>query len=185
MVDGFRYSDVCDLLEKSLGDKELEPEDSTELMEFVNRGLPQLYAPNQTSYVVLGSYEDGYISNTSAVANELNSRAGAYAFLVADLPDLDIRDSLPAFRVKFHLICEHVDYVTGVYEDDVGGEIGELGKISEMYLNKTHIFAREYEGEEPYSTPTRSDMKVFNLNDRLYWWSDEGELREKVENVPD
>jgi len=28
-------------------------------------------------------------------------------------------------------------------------------------------------------------MKVFDLNDKLYQWSDERKLREKVETVPD
>jgi len=180
MSDRFRPLGVTEILERSLGNEELEPDEASELMSFCSEEIDQLYMPSQNSYVVLGSYDDGYIENTSAVENELNKRMGSYAFLVADLPDLDIRDTLPKFRIKFHLICEHVDYIVGVYEDDVGGEIGELGKISEMYLGKTHILAREYpDEEEPYSSPTRDDLKVFDLNDRCYWWSNEEELREK------
>jgi hypothetical protein len=185
MPDRFRGSDVSEVLENSLGDEKLEPDEAAELLTFLREEIGQMYAAGQDSYVVLGSYEDGYIGNTSAVENELNKRMGSYAFLIADLPDLDIRDTLPAFRIKFHLICGNVDYIAGVYEDDVGGEIGELGKISEMYLEKTHILAREYpDGKDPYSAPTRDDLKVFDLNGRCYWWSSEEELRESVDEVP-
>jgi hypothetical protein len=184
MPDEFRYSGVSELLERSLGEEELEPDEAAELMGFINSEVNQLHAPSQDSYVVLGSYEDPYIARTSAVENELNKRRGSYAFLVADLPDLDIRDSLPGFRIKFHLLCENADYVVGVYEGDVGGEVGELGKISEMYLTKTHILARDEESGGDYSVPTREDLKVFELNSRCYWWSNEEELRSLVDKVP-
>jgi len=183
MEDELGYSGVEDILERSLGDEELEPDEAAELQGFLNREVPHLYGP-QDSYVVLGSYDGDYIKNTSAAQNELSKRPGTYAFLVADLPNIDIRNSLPAFRIKFHLICEHVDYIVGVYEDNVGGEIGELGKISELYLTKTHILARKYEKDEPYSAPTRDDIRVFDLNGRCYWWMDEKELRRKVGEIP-
>ncbi len=183
MKDNAEYSGVEEILERSLGDEELEPDEAAELQGFLNREVPYLLGP-QDSYVVLGSYDGEYIKNTSAAQNELNKRPGTYAFLVADLPDLKIRESLPAFRIKFHLICEHVDYIIGVYENDVGGEVGELGKISELYLTKTHILARKYKKDEPYSAPTRDDIRVFDLNDRCYWWINETELRKKVEEIP-
>lgn len=184
MSDELGYSSSYDVVERALGGEELEPDEAEEILGFINREVSELNTPNRDSYVVLGSYKDGYIRRTSAVENELNKRTESYAFLMGDLPDLNIRDILPQFRIKFHLICKNVDYVVGVYEDELGGEIEEFGKVSDMYLKKSYILAREYEDENPYSPPTESDMKTLELNDRLYWWSDEQELRRKVDEIP-
>lgn len=122
---------------------ELSPDESTAILDFVAKELPDLQSP-ETTYFVLGSYRDPYIRRLRTVENELNKRLSSYAFVMGDLREIGL-DRLPEFRIRFHLLAAHSDYIVGVYEQDGGGEVTELGKISETpYFDKSYVLPRDY-----------------------------------------
>jgi len=114
------------------------------ILSWVREETPAIYDGDQTTYLVLGSYREPHIRRLRAVSDRLNRRYGTYAFLIGDLADIDIT-RLPEFRVKFHLTAAFADYVAGVFEQDAGGEINELGKVSETeYFEKAYALPRAY-----------------------------------------
>lgn len=114
------------------------------ILTWVREEMPAIYDGDQTTYLVLGSYRDPYVRRLRTVSDRLNRRYGTYAFLIGDLADIDIM-RLPEFRVKFHLSAAFADYVAAVFEQDAGGEINELGKISESeYFEKAYALPRAY-----------------------------------------
>lgn len=130
-------------VDEALQGLELEPHETAAILGFANEELPHLQSP-ETSYFVLGSYRDPYVRRLRTVENELNKRLGAYAFVMGDLREIGL-DRLPEFRIRFHLLASYADYIVGVYEQDAGGEVTELGKISETpYFDKSYVFPRNY-----------------------------------------
>lgn len=122
---------------------ELEPDETAALLEFANREVPHLQT-SERSYLVLGSYREPYVRRVRVVENELNKRVGTYAFVLGDLRGLDI-DRLPTFRIRFLLIASFADAIAAVYEQDAGGEVAELGKISETpFFEDSYVLPREY-----------------------------------------
>lgn len=135
---------MMEYVEDALHGIELEPGETAEILGFANRELPHLHTP-ETSYFVLGSYRDPYIRRLRTVQNELDRRFGTYPFLMGDLRELDI-DRIPTFRIRFALLAAYTDYIIAVYEQDAGGEITELGKISSTpYFEKSYVLPRDYD----------------------------------------
>jgi hypothetical protein len=136
-------AEIMESVNDALQGLELEPHETAEILGFANRELPHLHTP-EDSYFVLGSYRDPYLRRLRIVQNELDKRLGTYPFLMADLPELDI-DRLPVFRIRFTLLAAHADTIVAVYEQDAGGEVTELGKISSTpYFDKSYVLPRDY-----------------------------------------
>lgn len=134
---------IMETVNEALQDLELEPHETAEILGFANRELPHLHTP-EDSYFILGSYRDPYLRRLRIVQNELDKRLGTYPFLLADLPELDI-DRLPVFHIRFNLLAAHADTIVAVYEQDGGGEVTELGKLSATpYFNKSYVLPRDY-----------------------------------------
>lgn len=138
-----KSDEIYSIVRDALHDLDLQPEETASILGFANREIPSLLTP-ETSYFVLGSYRSPFVRRVRMVENELNKRIGAYAFLMGDLEPIGV-DRLPEFRIMFHLLGSYVDFVVAVYEQDAGGEITELGKISETpYFEKSYVFPRDY-----------------------------------------
>lgn len=136
-------AEIMDHVDEALQGLELEPHESAEILGFANREVPHLQTP-ETSYFVLGSYRDPFVRRVRIVQNELDRRLGTYPFLMGDLPEIDV-DRLPTFRIRFVLLATYADYVVAVYEQDAGGEVTELGKISETpYFEDSYVLPRDY-----------------------------------------
>lgn len=134
---------IMETVNEALQDLELEPHETAEILGFANRELPHLHTP-EDSYFILGSYRDPYLRRLRTVQNELEKRLGTYPFLLADLPDLDI-DRLPVFQIRFNLLAAYADVIVAVYEQDAGGEVTELGKLSSTsYFEKSYVLPRDY-----------------------------------------
>ncbi|PSP55273.1 hypothetical protein BRC82_06305 [Halobacteriales archaeon QS_1_67_19] len=130
-------------VDEALHGLELEPGETAAILGFANEELSHLQTP-ETTYFVLGSYRDPYLRRLRTVENELNKRLGAYAFVMGDLREIGL-DRLPEFRLRFHLLASYADYLVGVYEQDAGGEVTELGKVSETpYFDKSYALPRDY-----------------------------------------
>lgn len=135
--------EIKSIVDEALHGLEVDFGEIAKILNFADSELTQLQTP-ETSYYVLGSYRDPYIRRLRKVENELNKRLSAYAFVMGDLRELGL-DRLPEFRIRFHLLAAYADYVVGVYEQDAGGEITELGKISETpYFDKSYVLPRDY-----------------------------------------
>ncbi|PSQ52214.1 hypothetical protein BRD20_08260 [Halobacteriales archaeon SW_8_65_20] len=136
-------AEIMESVNDALQDLELEPHETSDILGFANRELPHLHTP-EDSYFILGSYRDPYLRRLRIVQNELDKRLGTYPFLMADLSELDI-DRLPVFRIRFTLLATHADTIVAVYEQDAGGEVTELGKISTRpYFDKSYALPRDY-----------------------------------------
>lgn len=138
---------------RALRGVDVGPAEAMRILSWTQDETPGIYDRDQTAYLVLGSYREPYIRRVRAVSDRLNRRYGTYAFLIGDLADIDVT-RLPEFRVKFHLTATLADYVAAVFEQDAGGEINELGKLSETgYFEKSHVLPRGYRWEtEPHIT---------------------------------
>lgn len=142
---GFRPNDaeLMARVNDALHGLELEPGETAEILDFANQEVPHLQTPEK-SYLVLGSYREPFIRRVRIVENELNKRIGTYAFVLGDLRDLEI-DRLPTFRIRFFLIATYADVIAAVHEQDAGGEVTELGKISETtFFDDSYVLPRDY-----------------------------------------
>jgi hypothetical protein len=143
---------------RALRGVDVGPAEAMGVLSWIQAETPAVYARDQTTYLVLGSYRDPYIRRVRAVSDRLNRRYGTCAFLIGDLDDIDV-DRLPAFRVKFHLAATLADYVAAVFEQDAGGEINELGKLSETeYFEKSHVLPRGYRWETESHLSSEQDV---------------------------
>lgn len=145
-------------MRRALRDVELGPTEAMRILSWARDELPAVYERDQTAYLVLGSYRSPYIRRVRAVSDRLNRRYGTYAFLIGDLADVDV-PRLPEFRVKFHLTATLADYVAAILEQDAGGEINELGKLSETeYFEKAYVLPRGYRWEAETNLRDRQDV---------------------------
>lgn len=136
-------ADIMARVNDALHGLELEPGETAAVLDFANQEVPHLQTP-ETSYLVLGSYREPFVRRVRLVENELNKRIGTYAFVLGDLRDLDI-DRLPTFRIRFLLIASYADAIAAVYEQDAGGEVTELGTISETaFFDDSYVLPRDY-----------------------------------------
>lgn len=136
---------------------ELEPHETAAILAFANEELPHLFSP-EDSYLVLGSYRDPYKRRLRIVENELNKRLGTYAFALGDIQDIEI-DRLPMFRIGFALVAAYVDTIVAVFEQGAGGEITELGKISESpFFGITFVLPRGYVWMTALNLEERTDV---------------------------
>ncbi|QKG94193.1 hypothetical protein EXE43_12160 [Halorubrum sp. SS5] len=150
-------AEIMESVNDTLQGLELEPRETSEILLFANRELPHLHTP-EDSYFILGSYRDPYLRRLRIVQNELDKRIGTYPFLMADLPELDI-DRLPVFRIRFTLLAAHADTIVAVYEQDAGGEVTELGKISTTpYFDKSYVLPRDYTWMTDQNLDTEADV---------------------------
>jgi hypothetical protein len=175
-------SAIMESVNDALQGLELEPHETAEILGFANRELPHLYTP-EDSYFILGSYRDPYLRRLRIVQNELDKRLATYPFLLADLPELDI-DRLPVFRIRFTLLATHVDAIVAVYEQDAGGEITELGKISTTpYFKKSYVLPRDYAWMTEQNLDTEADVMAaaatIYFNDDL----DDGTTEEELDSL--
>jgi hypothetical protein len=150
-------ADIMESVNDALQGLELEPHEVSNILGFANRELPHLHTP-EDSYFILGSYRDPYLRRLRIVQNELDKRFGTYPFLMADLPELD-SDRLPVFRIRFTLLAAHADTIVAVYEQDAGGEVTELGKISTTpYFDKSYVLPRDYAWLTEQNFDTEADV---------------------------
>lgn len=178
--------EIYSVVNDALHELELRPEETASILGFANREITSLLTP-ETSYFVLGSYRSPFVRRVRIVEHELNRRIGAYAFLMGDLEPIGI-DRIPEFRIMFHLLGSYVDFIVAVYEQDAGGEITELGKISETsYFGKSYVFPRDYtwttgEGIDTYDDILASGIMIC-FNDKLSEEQKRDELRSLLETA--
>jgi hypothetical protein len=135
--------DVMAAVDEALQGLELEPDETAEILGFANEEVPHLLTP-ESSYFILGSYRSPYLQRLRIVQNELNKRHGTYPFLMGDLREID-NDRLPTFRIRFYLLAVYADFIIAVFEQDAGGEITELGKISRTpFFDDSYVLPRDY-----------------------------------------
>ncbi|WP_257298039.1 hypothetical protein [Haloarchaeobius sp. FL176] len=175
-------AEIMESVNDALQGLELEPHETSEILGFANQELPHLHTP-EDSYFILGSYRDPYIRRLRIVQNELDKRLSTYPFLMGDLPELDI-DRLPMFRIRFTLLAAHADTIVAVYEQDSGGEVTELGKISTTpYFDKSYVLPRDYAWMTEQNLNTEADViaaaATIHFNDDL----DEATTEEELDSL--
>ena len=137
-------------------------------IDFLRTEVPAFEVSGRTTYLVLGSYRDGFEQNLRIVQSELNKRTDTFAAVVGDLRDPDF-DERSAFAIKLHLTATYADWVVGVYEKESGGESPELGVIYSLYFKKTHVLPRDYAwmSDDKMNSPDevrRAALQIFFTN---------------------
>jgi len=175
-------AEIMEHVGEALQGLELEPRETSEILNFVNEEVPHLQTP-ETSYFILGSYRQPFIRRLRIVENELDKRLGTYPFLMGDLRELDI-DRLPTFRIRFSLLAAYADYIVAVYEQDAGGEVTELGKISETpYFGKSSALPRDYAWMTERRLETREDVLAAAVNVYFNQELDDEEVDDRIQSL--
>ena len=130
------------LKEEILHGIELDPDDSRTLLRYLRDRHARFFGPF-TTYFVLGSYEKPFKYRLDDVADELNSRVDAYAYLQATQKDMDLEADLPELKLKFYIHALYADYITTVLEHNTGGTLVEFGRMDQKFLfDRTFVFPR-------------------------------------------
>lgn len=175
-------AEIMEHVDEALQGLELEPHETSEILNFVNEEVPHLQTP-ETSHFILGSYRQPFVRRLRIVENELDKRLGTYPFLMGDLRELDI-DRLPTFRIRFSLLAAYADYIVAVYEQDAGGEVTELGKISETpYFRKSFALPRDYAWMTERRLGTREDVLAAAVNVYFNQELDDDEVDDQIESL--
>lgn len=179
-------AEIKERVDDALHGLELEPGESADILSFANTEVPHLQTPER-SFLVLGSFRPPYERRLRFVENELNRGVGTYAFTLGDIRQLDLA-RLPAFRIRFYIIAPYVDEIVGVYEQDAGGEVTELGKISETpFFEKSRVLPRDYAWMTDRQLETEEDVHAaavqIGLTDELTKNEITEELETLVENA--
>lgn len=137
------------------------------------------------SYFVLGSYGEAEKERLLLVKDELQTREGAYAFLMNEMPE-----AWEYWTTKFVIFANRADYVVGVFEHNRGGHEWEAGQLDRPdYRPKTHILKRQYDSQdrEREHFDAMFSHYLTKMDDQLgqvYCWTDESELKERLEEIP-
>jgi hypothetical protein len=88
--------EVIETIREATNDIEFGPAFMTDLLLFVRENARDLFS-GQTTFFILGSYEEYPMRRLQFVERELNSRRMTYAFVLCDLPD---PDELTRYRAR-------------------------------------------------------------------------------------
>lgn len=184
-----RCDELDDVVEMTRDESEKErisPEQHQDLKDavFGDRFGDILFS--DVSYFVLGSYDGEERDRLLLVRDNLRSRDGAYAFLMSEMPE-----AWDYWTTKFVIFANRVDYVVGVFEHNRGGHEWEAGQLDRAeYRPKTHVLKREYDSKEQEREHFDAMfahylVKMDEQLGQVYRWTDEDELREQVEAIPE
>jgi len=167
------HTDIVETIREATNDIEFGPEFVTDLLLFFRENAGDLFS-GQTTFFILGSYEEYPMRRLQFVERELNSRPMTYAFVLCDLLDPDelrryrSRDESesgtddrddgndegdgrtgkgvdgPMAHCQFYLLATYSDYLVPVFEGRHAGPSVELGEIRNNFFEETHVFTREY-----------------------------------------
>lgn len=139
-----------------------------------------------TSYFVLGKYDGGpREARLKLVTHELeSSREGTYAFLMKDVPE-----AWEFWPTKFAVLATRATFIVPLLEDSHGSHHWETGNVDQpRYRPKVHVLKRDYETEaeehEHFSAMVSHFVEILDRDGRVYHWTSEVELRERVHDLP-
>lgn len=136
---------------------------------FVENSRP--FFSGQTSFFLLGSYDEYPIRRLQFAETQLNERPQTYAFLLCDLldperfetgetapgatdtdtngdettDDENVVQDPPETHCKFYLLAVYADYLVPIFEGRHAGPSVELGEIRNNFFGKAHAFRRTYD----------------------------------------
>lgn len=139
-----------------------------------------------TSYLVLGTYDDGpREARLQLVEHELaTSRVGTYAFLMKDVPE-----AWEFWPTTFAILATRASFIVPVREDSHGSHHWEAGNVDQpRYRPKVHVLKRDDETEadehEHFSAMVGHFVAILDRDGRAYHWTTEQELRGRVRELP-
>jgi hypothetical protein len=159
--------DLVDAINEATDPVEYGPEFVTDVLEFFLANSEPLFS-GQTTFFILGSYDDCPIRRLHFAENRLNQRRRTYAYVLCDLLDPDRLErgsddgdedansdetgggdgdatDGPKTHCKFYLLSTYSDYLIPIFEGRHAGPSVELGEIRNNFFGKTHAFRRDYD----------------------------------------
>lgn len=151
------------------------------LKELHAEGLTDLnrLADADVCFFVIGNYDDPQKRRVEHVRDQLSVPTGDEAFILEEIdPAVDRWEN---FYVKFRVLLARCDYVVGVFEDNDGGHVLELGEVP---LEQTYVLKRDYQPSaidgdlerEKFDAMVATLFDLLDRRDQLYTWTSESEL---------
>lgn len=168
---------VVETIHEATNDIDFGPAFMNDLLLFFRENARDLFS-GQTTFFILGSYEDYPMRRLQVAERELNSRQLTYAFILCDLLDPkelnaywehtetgsgssdvesgETTEEGPMSHCQFYLLANYSDYLVPVFEGRHAGPSVELGEIRNNFFDDSHAFIREYaplDGTDEGSSP--------------------------------
>lgn len=186
MSDGDRFERVRDDTLEYSEKERFTPEEHQALKDAVFSDLFRRLVFSDRSYFVLGNYDGGpREARLELVCNELERHhEDAVAFLMKDVPE-----AWEFWTTKFKILADRATYIVPVLEDSHGSHHWESGQIDQpKYRPKVHVLKRDYGTEaaerEHFGAMVAHFVEVLDRDGRVYRWSTEEELRDRVRQLP-
>lgn len=183
-MDRSEFEAVVEETAEYAGKDSFTPEEHQRLKDAVFDESFRAVLRADTSYFVLGNYDEGDRERRlEAVRNEL-SRPATHAFLMKDVPE-----GWEFWPVKFRILAARATSIVPVLEDSEGSHHWESGNLFQpAYREKVYALKREYETEaaerEHFSAMVAHFVGILDEADRVCFWTTEAELLDCASDVP-
>ncbi|MFB6074255.1 MAG: hypothetical protein ABEJ89_04515, partial [Haloarculaceae archaeon] len=187
-IEVFNY-----LMDDLLAGIELHPSERQGMMAYMNERHSSLYGLF-TTYFVLGSYDSPFKWRLETVADQLNNRLGAYAYLLAPQPDPDIgSDDLvsdddpdfPELKLKYYINALYADHIVLIVEHNYGGDLTELGRTNLVtFFDRTRLLPRGWQTTLPDDIEDTDDVRVLAFQ-AVYDCPTTSMLKDRLDEIAD
>lgn len=169
----------------------LSPQEHQQLKDLINGEQTTRIKGHDRRYLVVGAGgESGAATRRMTVYDRLDARTNppAVAFRLEDIGLTP--EEIRIWTRAFDILCGMATHIVAVLEDFAGGYVWELGLMfSPDYRGKAWILKRRYEDatveREKYDNGMAiSHVKLLLTSDRCHEWTDIGELRDAITEIP-
>lgn len=185
MSEGDEFERVQRATREHSAKETFTPEEHQRLKDAVFSDHFQRIVAADASYFVLGNYDGGPREDRlTLVRDSLDSRDGAFAFLMEDVPE-----GWTYWTTKFKILASRADFIVPVLEDSHGSHHWEAGHIDgPKYRPKVYVLKRAYESEaeerEHFDALIAHFVEILDRDNRVFHWQTETELRQRVDELP-
>ncbi len=188
-VTGSTFPSQDELLDE-LANVCLSPTEHQRIKDVVNRDLVEIKGYNRRYLSVGAGGTTGAATRRKIVYDLLNDRTNppAIAFRLEEYGLT--RDEIRLWVRAFDILCGRATHIVAVIEDFDGGYVWEMGLLfAPSYREKAWVLKRRYEDSQRERSKYKNGMAASHVEllltgPRCYEWSDEGELRDAVGEIP-
>jgi hypothetical protein len=166
------------------GKETFAPDEHQRLKDAVFHEEFQQFLRADSTYFVLGNYDDGPRENRLELVKRELEGAASFAFLMKDIPE-----GWEFWPVKFQVLATRASWIVPVLEDSEGSHQWEAGNLfQDKYRAKVYILKREYETEakehEHFSAMVSNFVQIIDRDGRVCFWTTAAELLTCAKGVP-
>lgn len=175
------------IVEESAGDGGQETFTPTEFQQLKDAVFDedfQRVLRTDSTYFVLGNYDDGDREERLYIVKRGLEGPSSYAYLMQDIPE-----GWEFWPVKFQILASRASWIVPVLEDSERSHHWEAGNLfQDEFRTKVYILKREYETEaaehEHVSAIVSHFVEILDRDGRVCYWTSDPELTDCVDAVP-